>query len=218
MRKADAAELILSLVTSRDRAASIAGDLLEDAEATRRFWGPLARIAVGQWSRQISTEPSSLVRRGFGALLLTIGVTLIGVVLFFVAMLIAISIAKVAFGKDLPDLGQAAFTFAFYFWVNFTVGRSIARRWPGREAAVSFSLVILMRSIALGAELLFWIIQRHGGDAYADIAIRPVVFLSWYGDLLQSLILAIPECATDFLTLVAGAAYQRAKALRSTAA
>jgi hypothetical protein len=218
MRRADAAELILSLVTSPERASSIAGDLLEAAEGTGQFWRPVARTAVGQMWRQVSTNPSGLGRAALWAFIRMIGFALLGSVLLVVGLMILISVLKVGFGKDVRHWGSPALTFLLYAWVNIAVGRRIARRWPGRECAVAFSLVVLMRAIALGATLLFWTINHYGGEAHADFTIDPVSLISWNGDLVHGVLTGAASSVTDFLTLVAGAAYERSKSLRATVA
>jgi hypothetical protein len=219
MRRADAAELILSLVTSRERATAMAGDLLEDAERSGSFWPPVARTALSQFWGQLSTRPPGLGRATLTAFLLMLGFGSLGIVLLLVGWAILISVWKVDFGRDLPDLGsQAITTFLFYVGVNFAVGRRIARHWPGREGAVSFGLVVLIRAIGLGADLVFWLVGRYGGGAHAVFTIEPVTLISWTGDIVQSLATAVPWFVTDFVTLTAGAAYQRAKMLKSTVA
>jgi len=211
MRRADAAELILSLVTSRERATAIAGDLLEEAEGAGSFWQPVARAAFGQLWGQVSTRRSGLGRAALRAFLLMLGFVIVGAVLVSVGELIAISVSKVWFGKDLPDWQSPVLTYSFYVCVYIAVGRRIARRWPGREGAVSFSLVVLIRALALAFEFVFWMIARHGGSAYADIRIDPVAFVSWNADLAQGLLSAVTSSLTDFVTLVGAAAYERAK-------
>jgi len=216
MRKADAAELILSLVTSRERAGAIAGDLLEDAERTGSFWPPVARTALSQFWRQVSTNRSGLGRAALWAFFQMIGFSVLGVILLLVGVVVLVSVWKVGFGRDFPDWGAStAITFVFYVGVNIAVGRRIARCWPGRECAVSFSLVVLMRGIGLAAGLVFWIIQRHGGEAHADFTIDPVALISWNGDLADTLLIAGAGSVTDFLTLTAASAYERWKALKT---
>ena len=218
MRRADAAELILSLVTSPERATAIAGDLLEDAERAGSFWLAVARTAAGQLWGQLATNRTGLGRAILRTFLMTLGFVMLGVVLMFVGLFCLIAVLKVGFGRDLPAMGSPAITVLFYVGVNIAVGRRIARRWPGRECLVSFSFVLVMHGIALAAELAFWIIQRYGGSGHAEVTITPLTLISWDGDLARSLLASGADFVTDFLTLVGGAVYERSKSMRSTIA
>jgi hypothetical protein len=59
MRKAQIAELILSLFTSRDRAASTVGDLMENAlgHGGWWFWSGVSRTALSLFWSSFSAEP-----------------------------------------------------------------------------------------------------------------------------------------------------------------
>jgi hypothetical protein len=140
MSRADVAEWILSLTTSRDHAASIAGDLAQQAPeyGARWFWASMIRAAA------------SLTWRGFtDAPLRMSGLAALGLILqFFYALLIVTPIAvahivivlalqqpRGAAGFDVYEnpVWEAAIAFMI---ASFFLGKWIARRAPQRELVV----------------------------------------------------------------------------------
>jgi hypothetical protein len=73
MSKVDIAEWILSFTTNRERAASTAGDLLEESlpQGSVCFWWSLARTTTSLIWRELTLYPLQMVRLGFVALVLT---------------------------------------------------------------------------------------------------------------------------------------------------
>jgi hypothetical protein len=74
MRKTDAAEAILSLTTSRDHAASIAGDLVQQAplKGTIWFWGSLVGTTASLTWKAFTEAPLRITGLGLVGLLVQI--------------------------------------------------------------------------------------------------------------------------------------------------
>lgn len=164
MRNIHIAEWILDLVTSRDRAASAVGDLVE--EATPRgvvwFWSGVLRIAASLLWRSVAENPVRLA-----------GVALIGLTVDVVASLLFAGLSGVAFfvAARIGHLGQGNSVWwtigldAPTLFLSLWIGRMLARWAPGRElgaclaygiAGSLFSLVmIFVASGDLGASALF---------------------------------------------------------------
>jgi len=155
MRNAQVAEWILSLVTSPDRAASMVGDLMENAAIRGAFWfwiGVL-RTALSLLWREFSDDPARTMGLAFRGLLLEIVMFAAFVICATIlgGMLGAfLSIAGVAAGPHpvLSWLGWALAGIVAWGLIPFQVGRWLARRAPGRELApcLGFMLFDLVTS------------------------------------------------------------------------
>jgi hypothetical protein len=136
------AEWVLRLVTSRGRAASTAGDLIEEA-ATRSvvwFWSGVLRTAASLLWREVAENPARIT-----------SVALMGLAVDVVASLLLAFLSGIAFftaawsghqiqlssiwwriGLDAPPLV-----------ISLLVGRMLARWAPGRELAACLGYAIL---------------------------------------------------------------------------
>jgi hypothetical protein len=159
MRKAHIAELILSLFTSRERAASIVGDLIENATGGAIwFWSCVFRTALSLLWSDLADEPAFIAGLGFRGLLLNLSLNLA----LFISIVILSVIFGVLVGSGLVS-GPAGITLrAFWvlgaiavFTVNFQTGQWIARRARGREMAACIAFVIIQTIVLAIGELLF---------------------------------------------------------------
>jgi len=143
MRKAHIAERILSLFTSRDRAASMAGDLIENARgrSPMRFWADVCRTALSLLWRDFSADPSFLAGLAFRGLLVNLSL--------FIVMLIGIIVCSGLFGLIVrsPPL------WVFRLWgaiamcaAQFQTGQWLGRRARGKEMLACVAFLIVKRS------------------------------------------------------------------------
>jgi len=148
MRRTDAAEWFLSLTTSRDHAAAIAGDLAQQAPqlGTRWFWTSLLRAAASLTWRGFADAPLRMSGLGLVGLLLLI----IYAVLFMIPITLAhfaIAVARFQAPPGTPPgTGEVGFAVAglssvwesavAFMIATFFLGKWLARRAPQRELVV----------------------------------------------------------------------------------
>jgi hypothetical protein len=199
MRKEYLAEVVISLVTSHERAVSIVGDILEDNETRGacRFWLCVVQTGLSQLWQQISAAPFALAGAAIGSMFVTFGFTLLFVVSFVVIELIVVLFFLMAFNLGPPSwMWRWPEALAFHLLVPFLVGRWISQRYPGREAAVSLSWGTLYVVMDIGLQLILLEI----GKPHVDIeTLSPHLFR----------LLSYP------IAVLAAAAFSRAKSLKS---
>ncbi|MDR3698270.1 MAG: hypothetical protein P4L56_01465 [Candidatus Sulfopaludibacter sp.] len=136
------AERILAVVTSRDRAASIAGDLTEEAAARGAvwFWSGVIRTAASLLWREVADNPVRVC-----------GVALVGFAGYIVLDLLFAGLSGVAFfvvayrsghSFQLSSLPWRIWFLAPVLLIPLATGRMLARFAPGREAAVCLGYAI----------------------------------------------------------------------------
>ena len=144
MHRADAAEWILSLATSPDRAHSIAGDLAEQAPFHRTlwFWGSLTRTAASLTWRAFTEAPLRMT-----------GMAFLGFILFFFWMLVMMTGLVILRMTLIVTLGWGSLetylkveqssdpiwlleSMAAFLITSFLFGRWLAKRVPQRELVV----------------------------------------------------------------------------------
>jgi hypothetical protein len=153
MLNARLAQCILSLVTSPERAESTVGDLIEELPTrdALKFWIAVIRTALALLWRDLSANPAQMVRLGILGLLMQYGI-FFGILLTLIIVVAAV--ASIADGMGLihgapqwlptqPDqiassrlvkiLGYLGWIGVA--WVQYRVGRWLARRSPDRELA-----------------------------------------------------------------------------------
>jgi hypothetical protein len=135
MHKLHIAEQILALVTSSDRAASIAGDLSEEA-ATRGaawFWSGVLRTAVSLLWRDVAENPARVTVLAFVGLAIYVGLDLLFAGLSGFAFFIAAF--RSGHAPQLSFIGWRIWFLAPALVCPLSVGRMLARWAPGREAS-----------------------------------------------------------------------------------
>jgi hypothetical protein len=194
MRKLEIAEAILSLAADRDRAAAIAGDLLEESRGSApRFWWLVVQTTLLQTGRQSSSAPLGMLAAAMRALLIELGIILVS---FIVPGIVGV--VNVVHSLFLPD-GPALTAWSWIIGtliVPFLLGRWMARRYPGHEGSAIASLGFLHAILRVCTSVLEW---------KAGFPIR--VDLAWF-------VLFEP---TSILVTAAGAAFARYKTLRGVA-
>jgi hypothetical protein len=166
MRSIHIAEWILRLVTSGDRAASTAGDLVEGA-ATRGvvwFWSRVLRTAASLLWRDVAENPARIAGVAFIGLVVEVVITLLlaglsGVVFFIVAW----SGRQIQLGSMWWTIGLGTQQLV----ISLLIGRMLARWAPGRElgACLAYAIlgsifsfiVIFVFPGGLGLSALFWV-------------------------------------------------------------
>lgn len=142
MHSTHIAEWILGLVTSRDRAVSTVGDLVEEASSRGMvwFWSGILRISASLLWRGVAENPLRLA-----------GVAFIGLAVDVVASLLAAALSGLVFffvarsGHQLQGnsvwwtIGLDAPTLLLSLWI----GRMLARWAPGRELSACLAYGIL---------------------------------------------------------------------------
>jgi hypothetical protein len=186
MPKSSAAEALLSLFTRPDRAASIAGDLME--EAHRRgpfwFWCNVAGTAISLLWHSLATAPIRSVALVLAALLLKL-----------VVDIAIIRVGPHALGLHADRISGVG---AMIAWrsalVPFLLGLFVARLARGREIAACTALVVALQINSCGY------LAFYGSTGHA-------VPVSWFCiSIFFNLISAVP--------LLGGAALVRRRALR----
>jgi len=141
------AEWILSLVTSRDRAASTVGDLAEEAAARGVvwFWSGILRTAASLLWRDVSENPVRVTGLAFLGLAVYIGIDLLhaglsGVAFFWAAR----AIGPPPHPLHLDSIGWKIWFAAPIPVSSLCIGRILARWAPGRELAACAMYAILV--------------------------------------------------------------------------
>ncbi len=148
MHNISLAEWTLSLVTSRDRAASTAGDLAEEAgtRGTAWFWSGVLQTAASLLWRDVSDNPARIA-----------GLAILGLAVYVVLDLLFAGLSGVAFfvaafpSGHAPQLGAMVWRIWFLAPVLVTplaTGRMLARWAPGREAAACLAYAIAAAAFA----------------------------------------------------------------------
>lgn len=140
MRKADAAERILSLTTTPENTASIVGDLMEQVglRGTLWFWASLLRTTTALGWRTFAQVPGQVIWLAFyGTVVQTA---------YFLVVLLPLSIGTaglfigaMALGLNAERIGLYLVVFEMLFSfvaMSFLYGKWLARKAPQRELAV----------------------------------------------------------------------------------
>jgi len=163
MRRADAAEWILSLTTSQDRAASIAGDLAEQARlyGARWFWSSLIRTTGSLAWRAFTDAPLRLTGMAvMGALIQAIYTILLmlGIVFGHAAVMVVLGLGTEGTFLDL-DSGPSMIPWQMesivaFLLASFFLGKWLARKAPQRELAVYVTIWFIFHLVWIPGLLL----------------------------------------------------------------
>jgi hypothetical protein len=137
------AEWILTLVTSRDRAASTVGDLTEGAAARGIiwFWSAVLRTAASLLWRDLAENPAPVIGLAFLGFAVYIGIDLLFDFLSGIAFFIA---AEVSGHPLTPGIIGLRIWLAVPILVSsLLIGRMLARLAPGRELAACLAYAIV---------------------------------------------------------------------------
>lgn len=180
MRDSELAERLLSLVITRDRAASIVGDLLEDRrrQGSIAFWMGVVRTSIAFIWRDISSAPARYAALLVAAYL----VSIVLYMLFFVlpqylihrpyddSLLSAFWIRETAYLL----LSDWALRTRMFFLNSFVLGLVIARISPDREVAACSAIVASNLIIVSAATFV-----ASGVTAHAFATLAWATFNQW---------------------------------------
>ena len=191
MRKAEFAELALSLVTSEERAVSIVGDLLEDTEASGawRFWLLLSQTVASEVFRQLAAAPLDAATVATRGIFVAFGLLLVE------GPIIAVTIALAAgwlasFHAELPDWSiERLSSFVCNVLVALQLGRWMARRYPGGAGTGSVTLTIFHTGINLSAGWMLWHVVHNDGAARIDLGFF-LRLIAWDGNMIHTMLIA----------------------------
>ncbi len=180
MRSIHIAEWLLRLVTSRDRAASAVGDLVEQAPTRNRFWfwSGILRTAASLLWRDLAENPARITGVAFMGVAVDVATSLLCAGLTGAAFFVAAQSghpAYVAGTTGQPHLTSMWLTIGLHapaLVILLLIGRMLARWAPGRElgACLAYALLgsvfclisDLVDSGGLGFPALLWVFL---GDA-----------------------------------------------------
>jgi hypothetical protein len=156
MRQADVAEWLLSMTTTPERAASTAGDLVEEA-ATRGslwFWSSLIRTSASLMWRMWADNPRRMAWLVARAMLINALLSLsIGLILTAFAFGIVIQLRVHGFSQFDSEPYMKALSQVIGLGCGFFVGKWLAWRAPGRELPACAGYFLL--TMAVGASVVF---------------------------------------------------------------
>jgi len=146
VRKVDAAEWLLSMTTTPERAAATAGDLTE--EAPKRgplwFWWSLSRTTASLVWRTFAETPLLTMRVALRAFLLEVKM---------LALFTVILNGYIA-GFSLEQRGIVLASEAMMMGCYFCVGELVARRAPGRELPASLAFFSMDQVLRIAIQAL----------------------------------------------------------------
>jgi hypothetical protein len=154
MRSIHIAERILGLVTSRDRAASIAGDLAEEAatRGARWFWSGVTHTAASLVWRNLAESPARMTGLAFLGLALEIALSLLPIALIYLA---AIVVDQFELPGPPVFAGLRYLSYPLILVTPILIGRLLAYRAPGRELSACLAYAILASIFNLAIMLVF---------------------------------------------------------------
>ena len=197
MRSDRLAEILLSLVSSSDRAASAVGDLMEESDAHGRvwFWRSLTRIWLSQLGRDLLTAPFTMAVSSAIAWFLYMGLSLVLAFSAYVAVTLVWGVAYVLThhtGLELvadllrlriawppiPDAATWAIQAIVLFAIApFQIGRAIAPYWRGHELSLAIVMLVIWTTMAVFVPLV-------GVGISASPAMMPVAVMFVLGGAL----------------------------------
>ncbi len=193
MHKDRIAEQLLALITTRERAASTAGDLIEDARTRGDlwFWTSVLRTTGALLWRTFALEPANFLKLAFRGSLVAFG--LCGLVQFPV-IIAALVLVPPGQPVDLARISANwgilwtydVLVFAAPVLCMFHVGRWVARRAPGCE--LTGGVVFVVMQLAFSA---LFLTANPSGNWYVPANLVPLVMATSVLGLAASLAGAI---------------------------
>lgn len=174
MRKTQIAESVLMLVTSRERAAAIAGDLVEESPGRGAWWlwWSVLRTAGSLLWRGLGADPLQLAGLALRGVLLNFALWLAAFVSFVAAGALIFGLLQTAGlvhgdSASFPRAAEAFFT-VVGLAIQFQIGRWMARRAADRAlaACVLFVVETTITTAVSTALFLAWLLATfHKGAA-----------------------------------------------------
>ncbi len=169
MRRERVADAILALVLPRERAASVAGDLIEEAgvRGQRWFWTSVARTALSCLWHDLVAAPVALIASAVLAWFVYMGLSLVLVLIGMVLVMpvwgaayflthhtgLELLANLVGLRIDWPPLPFVALysVQAIVVWVlaPFQMGRLAGRSWRGHELSICLAMALVWSAMAV---------------------------------------------------------------------
>ena len=198
MRSTQIADALLMLVTSRERAVTTVGDLLEESSgrAGLWFWSSILRTAISQFWRGITSESWYLAGLALRAVVLNFALwvaSFVGFVACGTLIFGALQAMGVVHGNSasFPRAAEAYFT-VLGLAIQFQLGRWLARRAAdcALGACVMFVAEWSIATAILSAAILVWS-TGHIPDAVAREPVAPLEILFPFG-LARTVLYSVP--------------------------
>ena len=157
MDRGRAAEWILSLVLSVNRAGSAVGDFLEESSGNCRFWLKVVKTFLASLWNDFAEHPFAVLLLAVRGCILSGLATWSGLFMLFVAMIPLDAVFAIFAGLHTPvpswlrvssEITGSLIGLAAQVLCQFHVGRGIARRGPGREVASAIALCLLQPMVS----------------------------------------------------------------------
>jgi hypothetical protein len=148
MRSAAWVETLLALVLPPERAAAVAGDLMEDPPEGRPVWISVARIAAASVWQDLQTFLVPMAGAAavwwFAYLFMSVAYTFFGnLVLYLLNHHTGLELLMdLPWPPPPPSPESWTGPFIWWAWVPFQAGGWMARCWPGREVSAWFVLAV----------------------------------------------------------------------------
>jgi hypothetical protein len=179
------AEWILSLVTTRDKAASVAGDFAETERGAAAFWLSVLRVAVSLLWKDVAAKPGrSVALAGTGIVVEMAFFVPFGTLWFLIASVVGsfgwngTAAANVVFGGLVASAVLPA---------PFLAGRWLARRSPGSEFVPCVPLTLLAATLwGMGVAMYgdgIALMNGLSGVAPTGICLAVALISTWSGAL-----------------------------------
>ena len=142
MHNAELAERVLSLVTTRERASAIVGDLEESQSGPLLF--SVAQTFVAMLYRDIARNLGALAGTAVLGLVATVFAMFASVIALIMTIAAGVGFAWVAgFEVTPPGWVFPGSAFLIFLAVAYAIGRWMARECPGHELAVCVTFVLV---------------------------------------------------------------------------
>ena len=167
MRKADVAEMLLSLVGSTERVRSAIGDLMEEAgHRPVWFWRSVVRLWLAMLGRDLMTAPAAMAVSCVAMWFIYMLASLVLAAAGYVAVTLAWGVTYVATHHtglelltdalrlrfDWPPIPDAATyviqALVLFALAPFVLGRSSALYWRGHEVSLAIVMLIVWSAMA----------------------------------------------------------------------
>jgi hypothetical protein len=182
MRKDSIAEWVLSLVSTQERAASTAGDLLEEAEfrGVPWFWLSLVRTTASLVWQSWVNAPVRTAGLAIGACLFELGFMLVAGALVLLGSMAIRGTAQMLWGNALGLMIHTDTAAAAVLWVatsicQFFVGRWLGRHSPGRELAACLAYLVVEK--VLNVTLLFFVPLSTSAYTSLDLTLAAATYV-----------------------------------------
>jgi hypothetical protein len=169
MHKDRIAEQLLALLTTRERAASTAGDLIEDARTRGDlwFWSSVLRTTGALLWRTFAVEPTNFLKLAVRGTMLAFGLCGLAQLPVIIAALVLIPPGDpVTWARISSNWGVLwtynGLVFAAPVLCMFHVGRWVARRAPGRELTGGVVLIVMQLALTVLLSLTVNVLDARG--------------------------------------------------------